>query len=77
MIHAGRCSRTRIKRSTQLRWLVLGSLGLLFVFGVALAGMVYRDMIASAARQTGGEPVPDGAPREAGLPGAARGRRGP
>jgi signal transduction histidine kinase len=30
----------------QLRWLVLGSLGLLFVFGVALAGMVYRDMIA-------------------------------
>ena len=31
---------------TQLRWLVLGSLVLLFVFGVALAGMVYRDMIA-------------------------------
>jgi signal transduction histidine kinase len=31
---------------TQLRWLVLGSLGLLFLFGVALAGMVYRDMIA-------------------------------
>jgi signal transduction histidine kinase len=30
----------------QLRWLVLGSLGLLFLFGVALAGMVYRDMIA-------------------------------
>jgi signal transduction histidine kinase len=30
----------------QLRWSVLGSLGLLFVFGVALAGVVYRDMIA-------------------------------
>jgi signal transduction histidine kinase len=31
---------------TQLRWSVLGSLVLLFVFGVALAGVVYRDMIA-------------------------------
>ncbi len=31
---------------TQLRWLVLASLGLLFVFAVALAGVVYRDMIA-------------------------------
>jgi signal transduction histidine kinase len=31
---------------TQLRWSVLGSLGLLFVFGLALAGVVYRDMIA-------------------------------
>jgi signal transduction histidine kinase len=30
----------------QLRWSVLGSLGLLFVFGVALAGVVYREMIA-------------------------------
>jgi signal transduction histidine kinase len=30
----------------QLRWLVLGSLSLLFLFGVALAGVVYRDMIA-------------------------------
>ena len=30
----------------QLRWSVLGSLGLLFVFGVALAWVVYRDMIA-------------------------------
>jgi signal transduction histidine kinase len=30
----------------QLRWSVLGSLILLFVFGVALAGVVYRDMIA-------------------------------
>ncbi|MGC9940871.1 MAG: ATP-binding protein [Verrucomicrobiota bacterium] len=30
----------------QLRWLVVGSLSLLFVFGVALAGVVYRDMIA-------------------------------
>src|SRR5208282_3533182 len=30
----------------QLRWSVLGSLGLLFVFGLALAGVVYRDMIA-------------------------------
>jgi signal transduction histidine kinase len=30
----------------QLRWSVLGPLGLLFVFGVALAGVVYRDMIA-------------------------------
>jgi signal transduction histidine kinase len=29
-----------------LRWLVLGSLGLLFVFGLLLAGVVYRDMIA-------------------------------
>src|SRR5437867_4619474 len=31
---------------TQLRRLVLGSLCLLFVFGVALAAVVYRDMIA-------------------------------
>jgi signal transduction histidine kinase len=31
---------------TQLRWSVLGSLILLFVFGVALAGVVYREMIA-------------------------------
>lgn len=31
---------------TQLRWLVLGSLGLLFLFGVVLASLVYRDMIA-------------------------------
>ncbi|MGD1089630.1 MAG: ATP-binding protein [Verrucomicrobiota bacterium] len=31
---------------SQLRWSVLGSLGLLFVFGLALAGVVYRDMIA-------------------------------
>jgi signal transduction histidine kinase len=31
---------------TQLRWSVLGSLGLLFVFGLALAGVVYRGMIA-------------------------------
>jgi signal transduction histidine kinase len=30
----------------RLRWSVLGSLILLFVFGVALAGVVYRDMIA-------------------------------
>jgi signal transduction histidine kinase len=30
----------------QLRWSVLGSLVLLFVFGLALAGVVYRDMIA-------------------------------
>jgi signal transduction histidine kinase len=30
----------------QLRWSVLGSLSLLFLFGVALAGVVYRDMIA-------------------------------
>ncbi len=30
----------------RLHWSVLGSLILLFVFGVALAGMVYRDMIA-------------------------------
>jgi signal transduction histidine kinase len=30
----------------QLRWLVLGSLGLLFMFGLALAGVVYREMIA-------------------------------
>jgi len=30
----------------QLRWSVLGSLGLLFVFGLALAGVVYRGMIA-------------------------------
>jgi len=29
-----------------LHWLVLGSLGLLFVFGLVLAGVVYRDMIA-------------------------------
>jgi signal transduction histidine kinase len=29
-----------------LRWLALGSLGLLFVFGLILAGVVYRDMIA-------------------------------
>jgi signal transduction histidine kinase len=29
-----------------LRWSVLGSLGLLFLFGVALAAVVYRDMIA-------------------------------
>jgi signal transduction histidine kinase len=29
-----------------LRWLVLGSLGLLFVFGLILAAVVYRDMIA-------------------------------
>lgn len=31
---------------TQLRLSVLGALGLLFVFGIALAVMVYRDMIA-------------------------------
>ena len=31
---------------THLRWLVLGSLGLLFVFGLLLAAVVYRDMIA-------------------------------
>ena len=31
---------------THLHWLVLGSLGLLFVFGLILAGVVYRDMIA-------------------------------
>ena len=31
---------------TQFRWLTLGSLGLLFVFGIALAAVVYRDMIA-------------------------------
>jgi signal transduction histidine kinase len=31
---------------SQLRWLVIGALGLLFIFGVALAGVVYRDMIA-------------------------------
>jgi signal transduction histidine kinase len=31
---------------TQFRWLVVGSLGLLFLFGVALAAMVYREMIA-------------------------------
>lgn len=30
----------------QLRWSVLGSLALLFVFGLGLAGVVYRDMIA-------------------------------
>jgi signal transduction histidine kinase len=30
----------------QLRWSVLGSLTLLFLFGVALAAVVYRDMIA-------------------------------
>jgi len=30
----------------ELRWSVFGSLGLLFVFGVALAGVVYREMIA-------------------------------
>jgi signal transduction histidine kinase len=29
-----------------LRWLVFGSLGLLFVFGLLLAAVVYRDMIA-------------------------------
>jgi signal transduction histidine kinase len=29
-----------------LHWLVLGSLGLLFLFALALAGVVYRDMIA-------------------------------
>jgi signal transduction histidine kinase len=29
-----------------LRWSVFGSLGLLFVFGLALVAMVYRDMIA-------------------------------
>ncbi len=29
-----------------LRWSVFGSLGLLFLFGVALAAVVYRDMIA-------------------------------
>jgi signal transduction histidine kinase len=34
------------KMLRQLRWSVLGSLVLLFVFGVALAGLVYRDMIA-------------------------------
>jgi signal transduction histidine kinase len=31
---------------TQLRWLVLTSLSMLFVFGLVLAGVVYRDMIA-------------------------------
>lgn len=31
---------------TELRWSVLGSLTLLFIFGVVLAGVVYRDMIA-------------------------------
>jgi signal transduction histidine kinase len=31
---------------SQLRWSVLGSLTLLFLFGVALAAVVYRDMIA-------------------------------
>jgi signal transduction histidine kinase len=31
---------------SHLRWLVLGSLGLLFLFGLVLAGVVYRDMIA-------------------------------
>src|SRR5258706_8926314 len=30
----------------QLRWLVLASFGLLFVFALALAGVVYREMIA-------------------------------
>jgi signal transduction histidine kinase len=30
----------------ELRWSVLGSLGLLFVFGLGLAGVVYREMIA-------------------------------
>ena len=30
----------------QLRWSVLGSLSLLFLFGVALASVVYRDMIS-------------------------------
>ena len=30
----------------QLRWSVLGSLALLFVFGLGMAGVVYRDMIA-------------------------------
>jgi signal transduction histidine kinase len=30
----------------ELRWLVIGSLGLLFTFGIALAAFVYRDMIA-------------------------------
>jgi signal transduction histidine kinase len=38
---------------TQFRWLTLGSLGLLFVFGVALAGVVYRDMIAPLRVQLG------------------------
>jgi signal transduction histidine kinase len=31
---------------THLHWLVLTSLGLLFLFGLAMAGVVYRDMIA-------------------------------
>jgi len=31
---------------THLHWLVLGSLGLLFVFGLVLSAVVYRDMIA-------------------------------
>jgi signal transduction histidine kinase len=31
---------------THLHWLALGSLGLLFVFGLFLAAVVYRDMIA-------------------------------
>jgi signal transduction histidine kinase len=31
---------------TQLRWLVLGLVGLLFAFSLALAGVVYRDLIA-------------------------------
>lgn len=30
----------------QLRWSIFASLGLLFIFGVALAAVVYRDMIA-------------------------------
>jgi signal transduction histidine kinase len=34
------------ERTTQLRQLVLGSLALLFLFGTALATLVYRDMIA-------------------------------
>ena len=31
---------------TRLRWFGLGALALLFLFGIALAGLVYRDMIA-------------------------------
>jgi signal transduction histidine kinase len=31
---------------SQFQWLTLGSLALLFVFGIVLASMVYRDMIA-------------------------------
>jgi signal transduction histidine kinase len=31
---------------TELRWSAIGSLGLLFLFGLGLAGVVYRDLIA-------------------------------